>query len=308
MKFNRVLLTLALLTVFIISCAPQAATLPVDDGANAPINITVSILPQKYLVERVGGSHVKVNAMVVEGASPHTYEPKPEQMRELANSAAYFIIGVEYENTWLDRIQDANPDMQIVDMSEGIERIPMVEHHHEGDKQGDEQEGEEHEESGLDPHVWTSPRLVKMIANNILTALVKLDPDHQKDFEQNLQMLNTEIDQLDESIKSTLEASTDRSFIVFHPAWGYFAQDYKLTQIPIEVEGQEPSPQELVNIIDEAKEEHSKVVFAQPGISTKTADTIAQEINGEVVLINPLEENWLENLQKVAEAFASALK
>ena len=305
MKFNRVLLTLALLTVFIISCAPQAATLPVDDGANAPINITVSILPQKYLVERVGGSHVKVNAMVVEGASPHTYEPKPEQMRELANSAAYFIIGVEYENTWLDRIQDANPDMQIVDMSEGIERIPMVEHHHEGE----EQEGdEEHEESGLDPHVWTSPRLVKLMANNILAALVKLDPDHQIDFEQNMQVLNADIDQLDESIKSTLEGSTDRSFIVFHPAWGYFAQDYNLRQIPIEVEGQEPSPQELVNIIDEAKEEHSKVVFAQPGISTKTADTIAQEINGEVVLINPLEENWLENLQKVAEAFASALK
>jgi len=305
MKFNRVLLTLALLTVFIISCAPQAATLPVDDGANAPINITVSILPQKYLVERVGGSHVKVNAMVVEGASPHTYEPKPEQMRELANSAAYFIIGVEYENTWLDRIQDANPDMQIVDMSEGIERIPMVEHHHEGE----EQEGdEEHEESGLDPHVWTSPRLVKLMANNILAALVKLDPDHQIDFEQNMQVLNADIDQLDESIKSTLEGSTDRSFIVFHPAWGYFAQDYNLRQIPIEVEGQEPSPQELVNIINEAKAEHSKVVFAQPGISTKTADTIAQEINGEVVLINPLEENWLENLQKVAEAFASALK
>jgi zinc transport system substrate-binding protein len=299
------LLTLALLTVFIISCAPQAATLPADDGANAPINITVSILPQKYLVERVGGSHVKVNAMVVEGASPHTYEPKPEQMRELANSAAYFIIGVEYENTWLDRIQDANPDMQIVDMSEGIERIPMVEHHHEGE----EQEGdEEHEESGLDPHVWTSPRLVKLMANNILAALVKLDPDHQIDFEQNMQVLNADIDQLDESIKSTLEGSTDRSFIVFHPAWGYFAQDYNLRQIPIEVEGQEPSPQELVNIINEAKAEHSKVVFAQPGISTKTADTIAQEINGEVVLINPLEENWLENLQKVAEAFASALK
>jgi len=305
MKFNRVLLTLALLTVFIISCAPQAATLPVDDGANAPINITVSILPQKYLVERVGGSHVKVNAMVVEGASPHTYEPKPEQMRELANSAAYFTIGVEYEHTWLDRIQDANPDMQIVDMSEGIERIPMVEHHHEGE----EQEGdEEHEESGLDPHVWTSPRLVKLMANNILAALVKLDPDHQIDFEQNMQVLNADIDQLDESIKSTLEGSTDRSFIVFHPAWGYFAQDYNLRQIPIEVEGQEPSPQELVNIINEAKAEHSKVVFAQPGISTKTADTIAQEINGEVVLINPLEENWLENLQKVAEAFASALK
>jgi len=304
MKFYRVLLTLALLTVFVISCAPQAATLPANDGANAPINITVSILPQKYLVERIGGSHVKVNAMVVEGASPHTYEPKPEQMRELANSAAYFTIGVEYEHTWLDRIQDANPDMQIVDMSEGIERIPMVEHHHEGE----EPQGEEHEESGLDPHVWTSPRLVKLMANNILVALVKLDPDHQIDFEQNSQALNADIDKLDKSIKSTLEGSANRSFIVFHPAWGYFAQDYHLRQIPIEVEGQEPSPQELVNIIDEAKEEHSKVVFAQPGISTKTADTIAQEITGEVVLINPLEENWLENLQKVAEAFASALK
>jgi zinc transport system substrate-binding protein len=225
-------------------------------------------------------------------------------MRELANSAAYFTIGVEYEHTWLDRIQDANPDMQIVDISEGIERIPMIEHHHEGDAQ----EGEDHEESGLDPHIWTSPKLVKLMANNILTALVKLDPDHQKDFEQNLQALNNDIDQLDESIKKTLKNTTHQSFIVFHPSWGYFARDYNLTQIPIEIEGQEPSPQELVNIIDEAKAENSKVVFAQPGISTKTADTIAQEMNGEVVLIDPLDENWLENLQKVADAFASALK
>lgn len=304
MKFNRVFLKLALLTVFLAGCAPQIATQPVGKDANAPINITVSILPQKYLVERIGGNHVKVNAMVVEGASPHTYEPKPEQMRELAKSVAYFTIGVEYEQTWMKRIQDANPNMQIVDMSEGIERIPMVEHHHEGE----EEQGEDHKESGLDPHIWTSPRLVKLMSNNILTTLVKLDPDHQKDFEQNLQALNADIDKLDESIKNTLKDTTNRSFIVFHPSWGYFAQDYGLNQIPIEVEGQEPSPQELVRIIDEAKAEHSKVVFGQPGISTKTADTIAQEINGEVVLINPLEENWLENLQKVADAFASALK
>ncbi len=306
MHYRKFFVSLVIFGFLLTSCSPDVqpqASTQNDDPQDAVVNITVSILPQKYLVERVGGNHVKVNAMVVEGASPHTYEPRPEQMRELANSAAYFAIGVEYEHTWLDRIRDANPGMQIFDMSEGVERIPMTSHHHEGE----EQESDEHEESGLDPHVWTSPRLVKLMASNILTALVKLDPDHQADFEKNLQSLNSDIDLLDESIKNTLEGSTDRSFIVFHPAWGYFAQDYNLQQIPIEVEGQEPSPQELVNIINEAKAENSKVVFAQPGISTKTADTIAQELNGEVILIDPLEENWLENLQKVAEAFASAL-
>lgn len=308
MKVFRRSITLFLLFVFLAACTPAIASQPTDKNEiashNDALDITVSILPQKYLVDRIGGSFVKVNAMVATGADPHTYEPKPEQMRELSNSVAYFTIGIEYEDTWLDRIQAANPKMEIINISDGIERLPMPEHHHEGEQPA----GDEHEESGLDPHIWTSPKLTKILAINIYTALVKLDPDHQKDFEQNLQALNNDIDQLDKSIKSTLEGVTNRSFIVFHPSWGYFANDYNLNQISVEIGGQEPSPQELAAIIDEAKEENCQVVFGQPGFSTKTADTIAQEINGKVLLINPLEENWLENMQAVSEVFAEALK
>jgi len=265
------------------------AALPVGCGQstrpepNGPLNVTVSILPQKYFVERVGGEYVTVNVMVEPGASPATYEPKPGQLVALSKAAAYFSIGVPFENAWLDKIASANPDMLMVDTAAGIERV------------------------GNDPHIWLSPTLVKTQAQTIYEALVELDPAHEADYEANLDGFVADVETLDTDIRATLERLETKKFMVFHPAWGYFARDYGLEMIPIEIGGQEPSAAELAALVTEAQGKGIKVIFAQPEFSTEGAETIANEIGGEVLLISPLNPEWLDNLRKVAKTFAEVL-
>ena len=256
------------------------------------LDVTVSILPQRYFVERIGGEHVDVNVMVLPGESPATYEPSPEQLRALSEADLYCSIGVPFENAWLDRIGSANDDVVMVDTTHGIDRI---------------------EEGGNpDPHIWLSPSLVRIQAATIAEALMSADPAHAEAYESNLEAFLEDIDELDAEIRETLDGEASavaegQRFMVFHPSWQYFAQDYGLEMIAIEVGGQEPSAAELGRLITTAREEDIGVVFAQPEFSTEAAETIADEIGGEVLLISPLAEDWLENLRRVAETFAQHL-
>ncbi len=287
MKVNiNIILSILLLSAFVLAaCSPAASAEPTSTGL---LNITVSIVPQQYFVERIGGEYVKVNVMVEPGASPATYEPKPEQMTALSNAAAYISIGVPFESAWLEKIQSANPKMKLVDTTQGIERQATP-------------------DGGFNPHIWLSPALVKIQAQTIYAALAELDPAHQEQFKANLENLLSDIDKLDAEIRATLAKTASKKFIVFHPAWGYFAHDYGLQEIPIEVNGQEPSAQELARLIQTAQAENIKVVFVQPEFSQEDAQTIAQEIGGEVLSISSLAPDWLANLQKVAETFAAVL-
>jgi len=258
-----------------------AAPKPADDNR---INVTVSILPEKFFVERIGGDHVTVNVMVGPGDSPHTYEPKPEQMAALSQSEIYFAIGVEFEGAWMDKFISANPQMKTVNLSEGVDKLPMVGH-----------DGEE-----LDPHIWTSPEIAKSIARRITDGLSAVDAQNAGDYRANFDEFLAEIEQLQSEIQEDLRVVNNRKFLVFHPAWGYFAREFNLEEIAIEVGGTEPSASELSTIIKAAFKEDIRVVFAQPEFSTQIANYLASEINGEVVLITPLAENWLENLRTVA--------
>jgi zinc transport system substrate-binding protein len=224
--------------------ADEAATSEDAHTEGDPLQITVSILPQQYFVERVGGEHVVVNVMLPPGEFPGTYEPKPEQVTALSVADAYISIDVPFERGWLERFQQANPDMRMVDTTQGIER------------RGDAERP--------DPHIWLSPRLVKEQARTIADALIALDPDHETDYTANLEAFLADLDSLSNETTATLETLETRKFIVFHPAWSYFAQDYDLEMIPIEVGGQEPSAAELADVIERAQEENISVVFAQP--------------------------------------------
>ncbi len=287
MKVNFNTVWLILLTTVFALAACSAAT-SVEPTSTGLLNITVSIVPQKYFVERIGGEYVQVNVMVEPGASPATYEPKPEQMTALSSAAAYFSIGVPFESAWLKKIQSANPKMKLVDTTQGIERQATP-------------------DGGFNPHIWLSPALVKIQAQTIYAALAELDPAHQEQFKANLEAFLADIDKLDAEIRATLAKTNSKKFVVFHPAWGYFAQDYGLQEIPIEVNGQEPSAQELAGLIQTAQAENIKVVFVQPEFSQEDAQTIAQEIDGEVLYISSLAPDWLANLQKVADTFAAVL-
>ena len=300
------LVFLAFLTT---ACATPTSVAQPTIADDDRIQVTVSILPQKYFVERVGGQDVAVNVMVGPGESPHSYEPKPEQMRALSESALYFLIGVEFEGAWMERIASANPDMRMVDLSAGIDKLPMAAHGHANDEEH-KAEGDEHEEdeNGLDPHVWTSPELVKGMAAVIARELAELNPQRADYYDANLDEFISDIESLQADIRASLNPLESRKFMVFHPSWGYFARDFGLEQVAIEVGGTEPSASQLAALLDEAREEGIQVVFAQPEFSTRSADTIAREIGGTVILISPLAEDWLDNLARVAGALADNLQ
>jgi len=285
---TKFFLSIMVLALLISACAPTAPQAPAASAADTKLNITVSILPQKYFVERVGGEFVNVNVMVQPGNSPATYEPKPDQMTALAQADAYVSIGVPFEKAWLEKIQAANANMKMVDTTQGIERAATP-------------------AGGFDPHIWLSPSLVKIQSETIYKALAELDPAHAADYKANLEAFIQDIDALDADIRATLEKTDTKKFIVFHPAWGYFARDYGLEMIPIEVGGQEPSAQELAGLIEKAQAENIKVVFVQPEFSQEDAETIATEIGGKTLSIGALNPDWLGNLKSVAETFAAVL-
>lgn len=296
------------------------------------LDITVSILPQKYFVERIGGENVNVNVMVPPGADPHTYEPKPQQLRSLSVAEAYFSIGVSFEKAWIDRVKAANPKMPIIDTTQGMKLLHLVAHHHhhhhpevEPEHDHDEEHHDETKETGkqtgnksevseaegtenYDPHVWLSPQRVKIQAQTIYQTLVKLDPENQAQYQTALDQFLADIEQLDAEIRQSLAGIEQRKFMIFHPSLGYFADDYGLEMIPIEIGGQEPSAAELAQLIRQTKAENIKVIFAQPEFNTRSAAAIAQEINGEVIMINTLMANWLEEMRRITEKLAHALR
>lgn len=282
------------------------------NGAES-VPVFVSIVPQRYFVEKVGGELVKVSVMVKPGASPATYEPKPNQMVILSKARVYYAIGVPFERVWLKKISAANPKMLLVHTEKGIEKRPMKAHHHEeGNHKTFEKRSQEpaDEHQGImDPHVWLSPPLVKIQAQNILDALLLVDPGHGTIYETNYKKFIAELDALDANIRGIFAGIGERvAFMVFHPAWGYFARTYGLEQIAVEMEGKEPKPADLKHLIHHARERGIKVIFVQPEFSTRSAQAIARAIGGEVVFANPLAPDWAINLKEIASKFKAALK
>jgi zinc transport system substrate-binding protein len=276
--------------------------------------VFVTIAPQKYFVQQIGKNLVDVQVMVLPGADPHTYEPKPRQMVALSRAKLYFAVGIEFEEANLGKITATNPDLKVIHTDHGIDKIAMAAHHHHaGHEKGDHHEDaahgkDHHDHAGLDPHIWLSPPLVKIQAGTILAALKEADPQHRSLYEANFKAFMAQIDKLDADLKKTYSGKTGLQFMVFHPSWGYFAHAYGLKQVPIEIEGKEPKPAQLTKLIQHARENGIKVVFVQPQFSTQSAEVIAREIDGEVAFVDPLAENWMANLRQVADKFQAALK
>jgi zinc transport system substrate-binding protein len=289
------LATLLLLGVLVPTVAGAAE--------EAALHVFVSVPPQKHFVERIGGEHVRVRTLVQPGQSPHSFEPTPSQVVAMAHADLYVRVGMPFEPVWLKRIQAANPDMPVLDAREGIEIVPLTDHDHEGETHPDET----HEE-GLDPHVWTSPPLVKTMAQRIRDGLAALDPAHADDYAARYAAFAAELDALDAEIRERLRDLTARRFMVYHPAWGYFAQTYGLTQVPIEKEGKEPGAKALASLIAQARREGIRVIFVQPQFSRRAAEEVARAIDGRVMAIDPLAEDYLENMRTVTRLLSQELR
>jgi zinc transport system substrate-binding protein len=294
MERKKILIILTLILLFILLAFTiyfYTSTGNSTGSSNGKIGVVVTVGPQEEFVKRVGGDRVNVTVMVPPGADPHTYEPLPSQMKQVQDAQIYFQVGsgIEFELTWMDKLTSMNSQMKVVNTSTGIQLIPNT------------AEGEE----GSDPHVWVSPRNAKIMVENIYQALVQEDPQNKDYYTKNRDEYLKELDDLDKNITQTMSGKNNTKIMVYHPAWGYFCKDYNLQQVAIEQAGKEPTPQNIAFLVDTARNESIKVIFVSPEFSTSNAQVIANEIGGKVVVVDPLSQNYLENMKNVAEAFAS---
>jgi zinc transport system substrate-binding protein len=271
--------------------------------------IYVSVAPQEYVVERIAGSRFEVRTMIPPGHSPATYAPTPRQMRQLSEAALYFRIGhIPFEQAWMKNIAANNKKMTVVDTSAGVELIEAAPHvHHHEHEHHRERAEESRPHGGVDPHTWLSPRAVKIQAGHVRDAIIRLDPDSREAYQAAYTTLIDDINRLDKEITGMLAPHAGKKFMVFHPAWGYFARDYGLEQLPIEIEGKSPGPGDLKRVVDIAKAGDIRVIFVQQQFDTASARAAAAEIGGQVITLDPLAKNWLENMRHIAQTLDQAL-
>ena len=256
-------------------------------GWTEPIPVFVSIVPQKYFVKRIGGDEVKVHVMVKAGESPATFNPNPKKMSELANANLYFSIGVPFEKIWISRIKAIQPSLIFVPLNNAL---PSKKNPNEK----------------ADPHIWLSPPLAKIMAAKIKDALSKQNPEKAEFFKNNYRALAKDLDALHNEIRIIIAAGNTRRFMVFHPAWSYFAETYGLEQIPIEHQGKEPGPRALQKIVTKGKNLKIKIIFVQKQFGLLIAQKISKIIGASVQEIDPLSENYMENMRQTAKAIAGA--
>lgn len=273
-------------------------------GAEQPENyqIMVSIAPQRYIVERIAKDTVQVMVLAASGQDPHSYEPTPAQMRASSKAALYIAMGVPFENIWLPRIQGVAPSLRVL--------------HTEGVVHGHDSEDDPHESGHSlghrhDPHIWLSPDLVKAMVPLIEKELSMLLPHKASFFAANAKAFVQDIEQLQQALHTSFAPFPEKSrvFFTFHPAWGYFAEEFTLKEYSIEAEGKEPSPKKMRELIDAARAYGIKHLFIEPQFPKSAARTIAESLGAKLIVVDPLQENWLELMQvfgkQLVDSFAA---
>lgn len=275
------------------------------EGPGDRPTVFVSILPQKYLAERIAGDRIAVEALIGKGQTPHTFDPSLKQTQRLAGAEAWFTIGLPFEEAVANKLRPDHPDLDIVPTDKGIDKrrftpAEMARHAdghnggHDGHDPGDRDHGP------VDPHVWLNPLNAKVIASTVAEELIAIDPDGAKIYRNNLDDLHADLDALDRELADALEPLRGETLFVFHPAFGYFADRYGLEQVAVEVEGRQPTLKELNNLIARARRENAAVIFVQPQFATDTVRTLARQVDAAVVTLNPLAENYIENMREIA--------
>jgi len=272
--------------VLLIACQPKQKEV---------INrISVSILPQKYLVDQIAGGLVEVNVLVPPGSSPHNYEILPSQMKDLARSKAWVQIGLlTFEDAWKVKMADINKDLEIVNSSEGVQTLSGIE------------DADQAHSGAFDPHIWLAPAEVKIMAANILKTLNLSFPQNKPAFEINYSRFILKLDTLSAQIQQQLAPLKNRNILIFHPALAYYARQFKLVQIPLELNGKEPSPKHMKDIVDLAHNQNIHTIFIQKEFDPAFGRQLSTEIGGEVVVIDPLDYNWEKQMLDITQKIAS---
>lgn len=281
----------------VAGCSPSGERSP-EASSEKPLRVAVSLPPQGWLVEAIGGERVEAISLVGPGDSPETYQPSDAQVSRALAAPVYFRVGAPFENgAWFGSLAAA--PLEVVDLRRGIELLSMEEGHAHGSGASGA--------SGLDPHVWVSPRRLAVQAATVAETLAGLDADHADLYQARLEATLAELDALDRDLEGILEPVKGRAFFVFHPAWGYLADDYGLEQVAIEIEGKSPDDAALTRLQRRAREAGVTTIFVQPQTSPRAAEAVAGAIGGRVVSLDPLAADVPENLRRVAREIARSL-
>jgi len=287
---NKYYIILSVILLVISSC--NAPRLDKEE------TLFVSIEPQKFFLQSIVGDRFEVISIIPEGSNPETFDPAPSQMVALGKSKMYFKVGrLGFENVWLENLKKNNPGLIIVDCSKGIDILEHDCHEHEHEHGG-------HGHADGDPHIWSSPATASLIAKNMYEAIIGIDKENEEYYKKNYTKLLSGINHTDSVIRHYLDKAQSRSFVIYHPALSFFSREYGLEQLPMEYDGKNPSPSQLKSLVDLAKDKEVKVVFIQKEFDKKNAETIAKELDAEVVPINLLSYYWSEEMIKVAKSLA----
>jgi zinc transport system substrate-binding protein len=328
-------------TTLLMLCWLGAGIVAAQPGPEKPLVFT-GIEPAAYLVKRVAGQRARVISLLKGHQDPHTYEPTPRQMAELAGARAFFLVGLPFEKHLAAKL-GAGPNAPLmVDLGQGVPRRRMEAHHHhdqpgvhpEPHHQGHaaepghddhhheaghhepathdhdhaaEHHGHDHHHGEWDPHIWLSPRTASIIAANAAQALIKLDPAGQPEFERNLAALQADLKRIDLEAAQKLAPFRGQAVMVYHPAFGYFLDAYGLRQLAVETEGKEPGGKELAKLISLARHEKVKVIFLQKSQASAGARQVARSVGAALAELDPLAPDFMANLERITQALVSAL-
>ncbi|MFO7832044.1 MAG: zinc ABC transporter substrate-binding protein [Desulfuromonadaceae bacterium] len=268
-------------------------------ATNSPgLNLVASVAPQEYLLNKLKTPDSTVTVVIQPGQNPTTWDPSPRRMQEIVSADILFPIGVPFEEIWLPRLRQRAPDLVIADTLDGIDHIELENHRHNGHG---------HHHGSIDPHIWLDPVRCIRMAENMTAALQQQDPEQHEFYAARLEDLRTELQQLHREIETTLAPLQQRTFMVFHPSWGYFAARYNLHQIALEKDGKEPSGMHLARLIEKAQQEQVKVIFVQQQFSTKAARAIAAQTGARIETLDPLRADLAESLRHTAQILARSL-
>jgi len=297
------MITLLLPWLWLVACGPSPAPGAAD---GAPLRVAVSVPPQAWLVEAVGGEWVEVVSLVGPRDSAETYQPTDAQVSRAMGARLFFRGGVPFERGgWFEALASA-PGLEVVDLRQGLDSGPdalPMHHHHPGDEHPPESQ---RHNDGVDPHLWLSPRRLRVQAGTVSDALARIDPEHAAEYRRNLAATLDRLDVLDRELSRRLAPHAGGSFYVFHPAWSYLAADYGLRQVAIEVDGKSPSDAELTRLQEAARRDAVGVIFVQPQMPHQAADAVAAELGAETVVLDPLAPDVPANLLRAADAIAAS--
>lgn len=305
MRKNKISLALILLfgMLLLFGCTQQ------NKEQDNRLKVAVSIVPQKTFVEKIAGDLAEVTVMIPPGNSPANYQPTPKEMKDFSDAQLYFAIGVPAEEANIrPKISELNENMKVVNLAEKVaevypDRFFQAENEEEHEGNAKEETEKEHEHQGRDPHIWLSPKRVIVMVEEMRDALIQLDSENKSVYEENAQNYIQELETLDKEIQKTLQGVDSPSFIIYHPSFGYFAEDYGLNMVAIEENGKTATAQGIKEVVDFANEKEIKVIFYQEEFDSNQAETVAKEIGGETLKVAPLAPNYIENMMEISKVF-----